>query len=178
MMIRVMLASALALALAHTPVFAQRNEVTLEAAVVRGALGYARHTSARLLLGVEVGFGFPQIDITLAPEGDSIAGDPEFEEYLHVAVFARWKLDRRFEIDTGLRGSVADMWECFASDCWPSLFGGAYVQPMFGGSRFKVGARLTAGVIGEKKATGLGNYDENSWLVAVSPLLARVTFPW
>jgi hypothetical protein len=53
------------------------------------------------------------------------------------------------EIDAGIRASIADLWPCDASDCWPSLFGGAYIQPMVGFKRLKIGSRLTAGVIAE-----------------------------
>jgi hypothetical protein len=162
-----------------TPLAAQqRNEVTLEGSFVRGALGYARASSARLLIGVEIGFGFPQIDRTLVPEQDSL-GSPDFEEYLHVAPFIRYKASERFEIDAGIRGSIAELWPCDASDCWPALFGGVYIQPMIGFRRFKIGSRLTAGVIGEGEPdTRARQGDKSSAVVSIAPFLLRATFPW
>jgi hypothetical protein len=152
---------------------AQENEVTIEASVVRGAVGYARHSSPTTLLGIEAGFGFPQIDLTLTPTDEDPEGEPEFEEYLHVALFARLKPSGRFEVDAGVRGSIADVWACTASDCWPALFGGAYVQPMIGGTRFKVGARLTAGWIAESME---GGPEEATFVVGVAPLLATADY--
>ncbi len=156
----------------------QRNEVTLEGSLVRGALGYARASSARLLLGVEIGFGFPQIDRTLVPAQDTL-GSPVFEEYLHVAPFIRYRASRHFEIDAGVRGSIAHLWPCDASDCWPALFGGVYVQPMIGFRNFKIGTRLTAGVIGEGEPdTRIRQGDNSTGVASIAPFLLRGTFPW
>jgi hypothetical protein len=157
------------------PAQAQGNEVTIEASVLRGAIGYARRASPTTLLGVEVGFGFPQIDQTLTPTEEDPEGEPEFEEYLHLALLARFRPTARFEVDAGVRGSVADLWACTASDCWPALFGGAYIQPMFGGSRFKVGARVMAGWIAESME---GGPDESTFVIGLAPLLVRLTIPW
>ena len=155
-----------------------QNEVTLDAGIFNGSIGYARHTSDRVLLGLELGFGFPQIDRTLEPPTDDATGEPQFEEYLHVALFARWKVSPGFELDTGLRGSIGDLWPCGASDCWPSLFGGGYVQPLVGWKRFKVGARLVAGVSGDDRFLGRDGVDERTFVVALSPFMARYTIPW
>lgn len=154
---------------------AQRNEATLEASVIRGALGYAREMSPRALIGVEIGFGFPQIDRTLEPATDEDTGEPDFEEYLHVALFARFRGSDRFEIDTGVRGSIADLWSSTASDSWPSLFGGAYVQPMIGGRTVKVGTRLTAGWIGDSPE---GGPEGSTFVVGLVPILVRATVRW
>jgi hypothetical protein len=157
------------------PAHAQQNEVTIEASVIRGAVGYARRVSPTTLVGVEAGFGFPQIDRTLTPTNDDPEGEPDFEEYLHAAVFVRVKPTHRFEVDAGLRGSVADLWACTASDCWPAVFGGAYVQPMIGGSRIKVGARLTAGWIADSEERGP---DSSTFVVGLNPFILRLTLPW
>jgi hypothetical protein len=165
--------------IAATPLAAQRNEATIEATFTRGAAGYARHAATNVLFGIEIGFGFPQIDRTLSPEQDPETGSPDFEEYLHVAPFLRLKSGQHFEIDAGLRASIADLWECDASDCLPALFGGAYVQPMVGWRRIKVGARLTAGVIAEGKPDSrLNQGSERTGVLALSPFLVRATFPW
>jgi hypothetical protein len=169
-----LMASTIGTALA-APAHAQSNEVTIEASVIRGAIGYARRLSPTTQVGVEAGFGIPQLDRTLTPTDDDPEGEPGFEEYLHAAVFARVKPSDRFEVDAGLRGSVADLWACTASDCWPALFGGAYVQPMIGGSRLKVGARLTAGWIADSME---GGPDSSTFVVGLNPLILRLTLPW
>jgi hypothetical protein len=155
-----------------SPLWGQGRELTVEASVLRGAVGYAWQTAPRLLWGIEAGFGFPQIDQTLTPV-DPDDGDPDFEEYLHAALFTRLRPSPRFEIDAGVRGSLGDLWSCTASDCWPAPFGGAYIQPMVGGTRFKVGVRLTAGWIGETE----GSSDSSTFLVALAPLIVRLTMP-
>ena len=156
----------------------QRNEVTLEGSFTRGAAGYARARSAGLYIGLEIGFGFPQIDRTLVPEQDSL-GSPDFEEYLHVGPFVRYKAGGNFEIDAGIRASVADLWPCDASDCWPGLFAGVYVQPMVGFRKFKIGSRLTAGVISEGEPdTRLRQGDRSTTVVSIAPFLVRATFDW
>jgi hypothetical protein len=158
---------------------AQKNEVAVEASITRGAVGYARNVGSRVFLGVEVGFGFPQIDRTLSPEKDPDTGSPDFEEYLHIAPFVRYKANDNFEIDAGIRASLADLWPCGSSDCWPMPFGGVYIQPMVGWRRIKVGARLTAGVIAEGNPdTRLSQGDESTGVVSLSPFLVRATFPW
>jgi hypothetical protein len=162
-----------------SPLAAQRNEATLEASFTRGALGYARATSSRVLIGIEVGFGFPQLDRTLSPKKDPDTGEPDFEEYLHVAPFIRYKANQNFEVDVGVRASFADLWPCGASDCWPALFGGAYVQPMVGWRRVKLGGRLTAGVIAEGEPdTRASQGDSSTGVVSLAPFLVRITFPW
>jgi hypothetical protein len=155
-----------------------RNEFTFDVTPIRGTMGYARALSPTRLAGLEVGFGAPQVDRTLhppdGPDPETTTDDPDFEEFLHLGAFLRVRPRSAFEVDTGLRVGVADLWECTASDCWPSLFAGAYLQPMLGGQRWKVGARLVAGWIGESRE---GGQDSSTFTVALSPLVLRVTFP-
>lgn len=167
-------AALLLLTVATTAAHAQQNEVTLEASVIRGAAGYARHVSPRSLVGIELGFGFPQIDRTLRPGG--VNGEkPGFEEYLHLALFTRLKASPNAELDAGLRAGVADLWECTASDCWPAIFGGAYIQPMVGARRIKVGMRLTGGWIAESRE---GGPESSTFVVGLNPFIVRATLPW
>jgi hypothetical protein len=153
---------------------AQRNQVTLEASVFRGALGYAWRVAERAHIGVEAGFGFPQIDRTLVPEQDA-RGEPDFEEYLHGALFVRVAPSEHVEMDVGARASIVDVWECGASDCWPVGFLGVYAQPMVGWRRVKFGIRLTGGWAGE---TAPGRPDGWTGIVALNPLIARVSLAW
>lgn len=155
-----------------TPALGQRNELAVDASIFHVTAGYARVAGPRVLIGIEVGAGLPQINRTLTPATDQ-PGQPDFAEFLHVGAFARFAPTDRFEVDTGLRGSVADLWECTASDCWPQPFAGAYVQPMFGWTRVKVGGRLTAGWIGESRESS----DGTTFLAALSPFIIRATFP-
>jgi hypothetical protein len=158
-----------------TPAAAQRNQVTIDASVIRGTVGYARAIKPKTYAGIEIGFGFPQIDRTFSPSPDS-TGSPDFEEYLHVGVFVRVAPSANFEVDAGIRAAIADLWSCGASDCWPAPFVGAYVQPMAGWQKFKVGPRLVAGWINETEA-GLNN-EGGTGVVALNPFTARLTLPW
>lgn len=153
---------------------AQRNQATVDASILRGTWGYARQVENRIYAGFEIGFGFPQIDQTLRPKPDS-TGSPDFEEYLHLGVFVRFAASEHFEVDVGARASIADLWPCGASDCWPAGFLGVYAQPMVGWRRIKLGPRLVAGRIGE---TEQSHKTDDTFLVAVNPLTARLSFPW
>jgi hypothetical protein len=156
----------------------QRHELTVEGSFVRGTLGYARARTDRIFIGVEAGFGFPQIDRTLVPAQDTL-GSPDFEEYLHIAPFVRYRASRNVEIDAGIRGAIADLWPCDASDCWPALYGGIYVQPMIGFRNIKIGGRLTAGIITEGEPdTRTRQDDKSTGVVSAAPFLVRATFPW
>lgn len=157
------------------PADAQRNQVTIDASVIRGTVGYARAIRPTTYAGVEIGFGFPQIDRTFHPSQDSM-GSPDLEEYLHVGVFVRAAPSVHFEVDAGIRASIADLWPCGASDCWPAPFVGAYVQPMAGWRKFKVGPRLVAGWINENEPGR--NEDGGTGVVGLNPFTARLTLPW
>jgi hypothetical protein len=154
-----------------TPALAQRNEWTVDVSLYRGTLGYARQVAPRALLGIEVGIGIPETNHTLTPSGDQ-PGFPDFSEFLHVGGFARFPVSQRFSLDTGLRVSVADLWVCPASDCGPTLFAGAHVQPMFGWARIKFGGHLIAGWVNESRESSAGR----TFLIAINPLIARLTF--
>jgi hypothetical protein len=156
------------------PVSAQENEIALEASFIRGALSYARTVRPGLRAGIELGFGFPQLDITMVPEQDSLGG-PDFEEYLHVAAFLRIAPSDRVEIDVGARASIVDLYMCGASDCWPPPFLGVYAQPMVGWRRFKVGVRFTTGIVFE---TEPGAPDGSTGVLGMNPFILRYTLPW
>ncbi len=162
-----------ALLLLPSPVSSQsRHELTLDASAFRGTIGYAGAVAPAVLLGGELGFGFPQTDWTLSPAaGDR--GEPELREYLHGALFVRQRLDRLIAYDAGVRAAVVDLWPCRASDCWPGGFLGAYVQPMLGGRRVAVGPRLLAGWVWES-ANGRGP----TFTAAIAPLNVRLTLGW
>lgn len=149
----------------------RQRDFTIEASPVGGALGYAWGNTGERLMGVELGLRAPQFDHTFTPDTDSMTGSPDFEEILHLALFVRNQPSQHFELDAGVRGSVATLWECRVSDCWPSLFGGAYVQPMVGWDRVKVGTRLAAGWIRE---VPVGRPDGSTFTVWMTPFLVRV----
>jgi hypothetical protein len=168
------LAAATSLLFFSGPVNAQQNEVALEASFVRGALSYAREVRPNLRAGIELGFGFPQLDRTFVPEQDSL-GSPDFEEYLHVGAFLRIAPSRHFEVDVGARVSIVDLWACGASDCWPPPFLGVYAQPMIGWRRIKFGMRFITGIVFE---TEEGTPDGSTGVLGMNPFLVRYTLPW
>ncbi len=150
----------------------RRNELTVDASVFRGTIGYARAVAPAVAIGGELGFGFPQIDWTLSPSaGDR--GEPELREYLHGAVFVRHRLDRLIAYDVGVRAAVVDLWPCRASDCWPTGFLGGYLQPMIGGRRLAVGPRFVAGW-----ALDSENGRGPAFTAAIAPVNVRLTLGW
>ena len=158
--------AAAALILLGARAAAQDRQVTVDLRPIAATVGYAWRVAPERLVGVEGGFGFPQIEQTLTPRGE---GFRDFEEYLHLALFARFVASERLEGDLGLRASVADVTSCDASDCLPGLFGGAYGSAFYGRRRLKVGALV---VTGRAKAPG----GRGSTIVNVSPLIVRLKF--
>ncbi len=155
------------LALLAAPVSAQ--ELTIDATPVAGSIGWTAGSG----WGIEIGAGPEQIRETLSP-GSAATGDPDFNEYAHVALFRRVKPSARFEVDAGVRAGFAELFTCTASDCWPSRFLGAYVQPMVGWRRVKFGVRLTSGWIHEREEGQPAGW---TGVVAMTPLLVRYTIP-
>lgn len=156
-----------------SPLSAQgRQELTLEASVFKGTVGYARAVAPGVRVGGELGFGFPQMDQTLTPSAGR-SGDPDLREYLHGAVFVRQRLTRAVTYDAGVRASVVDLWPCTASDCWPTGFLGGFLQPMIGGRRLSVGPRLVAGWAWESE-----NGRRPTFTAAIAPVNVRFTFDW
>ena len=133
--------------------------------------GYARGVSPGILLGVQLGI-LPQPGPTLIPDPDG-EGQPDLDEVVHAAVFVRIRPARRWEVDVGVRGGLADLWLCPASDCLPAWFGGGYVQAMAGWERLKLGPRLSAGWVGETRGSSSGE----TFVLALHPLVVRWTFP-
>jgi len=143
-----------------------RDHITVDLRPIAATVGYARRVAPARLVGFEAGFGFPQIEQTLAPRGE---GFRDFEEYLHLGLFVRFVRSERVESDVGVRVSVADVTSCDASDCLPGLFGGAYASAFYGRRRLKVGALVATG---RARAPG----GRGSTVVNVSPLIVRLKF--
>jgi hypothetical protein len=146
------------------------RQITVEASVFRGTVGYARAVSRVVLVGAEAGFGFPQIDRTLHPTEERWYGEARFSEFLHVGGYLRHQVAARWSYDVGARAGFVDLWSCVASDCWPGTFVGAYVQPMFGNGRWSVGPRVTTGWVAEAQDGG-----DKTFVVSLAPLNVRLT---
>jgi hypothetical protein len=156
---------------AATPAVAQHSEWTVDATLFRGTVGYAQQVAPQRLIGVEVGIGIPETSHTLTPSHDQ-PGFPDYSEFLHLGGYVRSAVSERFDVDTGLRVSIADLWVCPASDCGPNLFGGVYIQPMFGWARIKFGGHLIAGWVSETRENSGGS----TFIAAITPVIVRVTF--
>lgn len=133
--------------------------------------GYARGVWPGVLLGVQVGI-LPQPGLTLVPDPDS-EGQPDLDEVVQAAVFLRMRPGPHWEVDLGVRGGLADLWICPASDCYPVWSAGGYVQAMAGWERLKLGPRLQAGWVGETRGSSGGE----TFVLALHPLVVRWTFP-
>jgi hypothetical protein len=166
------LLTALLLLLPTTSAASAQSEYSIEGSFVRIGAGYARQVRQDVYLGGELVFGGPVLSVTLHPS-ESAPGDPEFDEFIHLAFFTRLVPSERAEVDLGVRASLANLWPCPASDCLPQPFFGVYVQPMVGWRRFKVGTRFLAGRIGETRQDNAGH----TGVFALVPFVARLTFP-
>lgn len=136
------LACAFVMLFAVADAAAQERQFSLEANPVHGTAGYGWYRSDTRIYGVEIAFGFPQLDRKLSPDDDE-----SFVDFVHIGAFLRGQPARAFTLDAKVKVGLAELRGC--SGCFPGLFtavsGGAFV----GGRRFKVGSRLTAGYINE-----------------------------
>ena len=140
-----------------------RNQLALEATPFHGTLSYARGPIDDVRAGVEVGFGFPQIDLTLAPNRHS------FVQIAHVGVFGRFATAKALQLDLGVRAGFADVSDLGADD-FPDPYAAATSALVYGKGRFTFGARVSAGV-----AFPYG--DPIIFVAGVSPIV-RYTLSW
>ena len=135
-------AVATAVSAQQQPASQQRGAFSVEANPFRGSVGYSRLASTNWELGGSLGFGFPQLDVTL------FRGKvDDFRDYAHIAAFGRRKFGSRAVLELGGRLGVADYQRCQVSDCWPRLYFGPSVLLAVGGEHVKVGPRFTFGEI-------------------------------
>src|SRR4051812_40454442 len=87
-----------------------RNQLAVEATPIHGTISYARGPATDVRAGFEVGFGFPQIDISLAPNGH------EFVQIAPVGAFARFAAAKSVQLDLGLRAGFSDIRDLGADD--------------------------------------------------------------
>lgn len=142
---------------------AQRRQLSLELNPVHGTLGYGWAVAPTRLVGVEVGFGFPQLDRTLAPADESLI------DILHVGGFVRSNPSKAVTLDGRARVGLAELRGC--SGCLPGVFTAVSGAAFFGGRHVKVGPRMTAGVIKE-------NGDPTSFVLNLTPVAVLVSYTW
>jgi hypothetical protein len=115
-----------------------RNHVALEATPFHGTLSYARGLPSEARIGFEAGFGFPQVDLTLAPSRHG------FVQIAHVGVFGRFAPSRPLQVDLGLRAGLSDVRDLGADD-FPDPYAALSSAVVYGKGRLKFGARVSAG---------------------------------
>lgn len=142
---------------------AQRRQVFLEFNPVHGTIGYGWALSPTRFAGVEVGLGFPQLDRTLVPS------DKSFLDIAHVGAFLRANPSSAVTLDGRVQLGLAELEGC--SGCLPGVFTGISGGAFFGGRRFKVGPRLTAGAM---KESG----DPAELVLNLTPVAAVFTHTW
>ena len=142
---------------------AQRRQIFLEFNPVHGTIGYGWAVSPTRFAGVEVGFGFPQLDRTLVPSDD------DFLDIAHVGAFLRANPSDAVTLDGRVQLGLAELEGC--SGGLPGVFTGVSGGAFFGGRRFKVGPRLTVGAM---KESG----DPAELVVNLTPVAALFTYSW
>jgi len=142
---------------------AQRRQLSLEVTPVHGTLSYGWSMGPDRFVGFEAGFGFPQIDRTLVPAGES------FMDILHVGAFVRSDPTKSVVADGRLQVGFAELRGC--SGCLPGLFTAVSGGAFLGGKHVKAGPRLTMGVIRE-------HGDETSLVLNLTPIAALFSYAW
>lgn len=142
---------------------AQRRLVSIEANPIAGTVAYGWARSPTTFYGIELGFGFPQVDRTLAPDSGS------FLDFAHVGVFLRMHASDHVAFDTRLQLGLAELNGC--SGCLPGAFGGVSGAIFVGGRRFKVGPRITAGAIREGS-------NPSEFVLNLTPVAVLFTHTW
>jgi hypothetical protein len=115
-----------------------RNQLAIEATPIHGTLSYARGPATDVRAGFEVGFGFPQIDLSLAPK------EHDFVQIAHVGVFGRFAPAKAMQLDLGVRAGFSDVSELGADD-FPDPYAAVTSAIVLGRGRFTFGARVSAG---------------------------------
>jgi hypothetical protein len=118
---------------------AQRPQVSLEANPFHATAGIGWTTAKSNVVGIDVGFGFAQLDHTLVPS------DEDLEDILHLGVFMRSPASKPFLVDGRIQIGLAELRGC--SGCLPGFLAATSGGVFWGGRRAKVGARLLAGGI-------------------------------
>jgi hypothetical protein len=144
------------------------QHLSLEATPFHGTLGLGWDSGARVL-GLSIGFGFPQFDYTLVPTDPDEEGDDDFLQIAHIGPFVRFAPSPFMIVDADVRLGIGELHGC--SGCFPGLFYAATLSPMMGWKHLKVGPRVFAGWIREGSAPTTG-------IVNVTPLAVRYTISW
>ena len=140
-----------------------RNEFGIEATPFHGTLSYARGPRSDVRAGFEAGFGFPQVDVSLAPNRHS------FTQIAHVGVFGRFATTSSIQLDLGVRAGLSDVRDMGADD-FPDPYAALSGALTYGKGRLTFGARVSAGY-----AFPYG--DPATFVAGVSPVL-RYTLDW
>jgi len=151
------------LALSSADLDAQRRQLSLELNPVHGTLGYGWTVAPTRFVGVEVGFGFPQLDRTLVPASESLL------DVLHLGVFVRSDPTKSVAFDSRVQVGLAELRGC--SGCLPGVFTAVSGAAFLGGRYLKAGPRLTAGLIKE-------NDDPASFVLNLTPVEILLTYAW
>jgi hypothetical protein len=140
-----------------------RNEFGLEATPFHGTLSYARGPRSDVRAGFEAGFGFPQIDISLAPNRHA------FTQIAHVGVFGRFATTDALQLDLGVRAGFSDVRDMGADD-FPDPYAALSGALVYGKGRLTFGARVSAGY-----AFPYG--DPTTFVAGITPIV-RYTIDW
>jgi hypothetical protein len=151
------------LALASADLGAQRRQLSLELNPVHGTLGYGWTVAPTRFVGIEVGFGFPQLDRTLAPADESLM------DVLHVGAFVRSDPAKSLTLDGRAQVGLAELRGC--SGCLPGVFTAVSGAAFFGSKYLKAGPRLTAGVIRE-------HGDATTFVLNLTPVEVLLSYAW
>jgi hypothetical protein len=156
-----------ALILAAGPVaaYAQARQLSLEANPIHGTAGYSRERSPGVYVGLEVGFGFPQLDRTLHPS----SGDLELLDIMHIGAFVRREPSRSVALDARIQVGLGELDGC--SDCFLGLLTGVSGGAFWGGKNVKVGTRIMGGTIKEFN-------HPVAWVVRWTPVAGLITYRW
>jgi hypothetical protein len=163
------------------PAQARRGEFTLDVHWVGLSAGVAGAVQPKTLLGVEAGLGgdalnamlwsgrhFSQSGFLAYETRDQYDGE-RLWEVLHISLLMRKRVSPTFQYDVGFRLAAFAHWDDSDDEPGGASFAGVYLNPMYGGSRFKVGPKILVGFFSEGRPE-LG--------VHVSLATGRLTFWW
>lgn len=138
-----------------------RNQVTLDATILGGSLGYARRTSGRRLVGGGIGVGGDFVGyMLLAGRHFAESSGPAYEtrdgftdkllfEMLHLNAFVRHETTGRWTFDTGARASLFFHGDSSDDDLGAGIFLGGYAGAFYDVGPLSLGPRLLVGGFSE-----------------------------
>ena len=158
-----------------------RHMVTFDLTAIGGTIGYAHRIGENRYLGFDGGVDvavfsymlyagrhFSEANGWAYEDQDGFTGKDLFE-IVNANIYIRHIYGNRWNIDTGVRGSLFLHYDSSDDDPGGGMFAGVYASVFYGWRHVKFGPRVQMGVFTEGSP---------EFGIFISPIIVRVAIPW